>query len=62
MVICGSLSGAGLNQVSSTFLDGTQSLLGGEQPIIPHLKEETQGFHMNPKTEIIISDFLELKT
>ena len=52
---------AHLNQVTSTFWDGTQSFLGGEQATIPHLKEETQGFHMNQKTEIVIIDFLESK-
>ena len=48
MLFCGFLSGAGLNQVASTFLDVTQSLFGGGHAIVPHLEEEIQGFHMNP--------------
>ena len=31
---------AGLNQVTSSFLDGTQSYPGGEIAIIPHMKED----------------------
>ena len=59
MLFCGFLSGAGVYQWSSTFWDGTQSLLGGEQDMIPHLKKGSQGFNMNPKTSIVVSDFLE---
>ena len=59
MLFFGFLSGAGLNQVASTFRDGTQSFPGGDQSSIPHLKEEIQGFHMNPKTALVIGDFLE---
>ena len=57
MLFCGFLSGAGLNQVASTVWDGTKSFPGGEQSSIPHLKEEIQGFHMNPKTALVIGDF-----
>ena len=54
MLFCGFLSVAGLNQVTSTFWDDTKSLLGGEQAIIPHLKEEIQDFHMAPKISMQI--------
>ena len=43
-------SGSGLNHMTSTFLDGAQPLLGAGQATIPHMKEDSQGFHMNPKT------------
>ena len=62
MLFCGSLGGAGLNQVTSTFWDGTKSFLGDEQATIPHLKDWIQGFHMHPKTTIVIIHFVELKT
>ena len=52
MLFCGSLSLAGLNQVTSTFWDGTQSFPGGEKANIPHMKEDIQGFHMNPNDKI----------
>ena len=54
-----SLSRASLNQVTFTFWDGTQSFPGGQKATIPHIKEEIQGYHMNQKTAIVISDFLE---
>ena len=43
------MSGAGLNQVSSTFLDGTQSFPAAVQAAIPHMKEDIPDFHMSPK-------------
>ena len=61
MLFCGSVDGSGLNQVTSTFWDGTKSFLGGEQATIPHFKDDIQGFHMHPKPAIVISDFLEFK-
>ena len=48
MLFSGFLSCAGLYQVTSTFWDDTQSLLGGEQATILHLKEDSQGFNMTP--------------
>ena len=62
MLFFGFLSGAGLNQVTSTFWNQSQSFLGGQQAAIPHLKEDIQGFHMSSKTAIVIIDFLELMT
>ena len=50
------LSGSGLNHVTSTFWDGTQSLLGGEQAAIPYLKGHIQSFHVTPITQIFISE------
>ena len=54
MLFCGFLSGPGLNQVTSTFWSVTQSLLGGEQATIPHLKEDSQGFRVTPISEIFL--------
>ena len=62
MLFCGFLSGAGLLQVTSTFWDGTQSFLGGQQAATPHLKEDVHGFHMSSKTAVVISDFHESLT
>ena len=56
MLFCCFLSGAGLNQVTSTFWDGTQSLLGGEQATILHLKEDSQGFKMIPFGEFFFGE------
>ena len=39
-------------QVTSTFWAATQQLPRGERATIPHMKEEMQGFHMNPISEI----------
>ena len=61
MLFCGSVGGSGLNQVTSTFWDGTKSFLGGEPATIPHFKDDIQGFHMHPKPAIVNSDFLEFK-
>ena len=41
-----------LMQVTSTFWVITQPLPTAERTTIPHLKEERQGFHMNPIAEI----------
>ena len=41
-------------QVTSTFWVVTQSLPTAERATIPHTKEERQGFHMNPITEIFL--------
>ena len=30
--------------------------------MMPHMREEIQGFHMNPKNTIVISDFLDQMT
>ena len=54
MSFYGFLSWPGLNQGTSTFLDGTQSLPGGEQATIPHLKEDILGFHMIPNTKFLL--------
>ena len=56
MLFFGFLMCAHLNQVTSTFWDGTQSFLGGEQAAIPHLKEHIQSFHMNPNAKMFISE------
>ena len=42
------LSGSGLNHVTSTFWDGAQPLLGADQATIPHMKEDSQIFHLTP--------------
>ena len=59
MLFFGFLSGAGLNQVTSTFWPTPQSFATVQQAIIPNLKEGIQGFHINPKTAIVVGDFLE---
>ena len=51
MLIFGFLSCAGLNQVTSTFWNRSQSFTGGDQAAIPHLKEHIQSFHMSPITQ-----------
>ena len=61
MLFCGFLSAAGLYQVTSTFWDGTQSLPGGEQAAIPHLKGHIQSFHLTPLTEIFISEKVQFR-
>ena len=43
-------------QVTSTFWAATQQLPRGERDTIPHMKEEMQGFHMNPISEIFICE------
>ena len=55
MLFFGFLSGAGLNQVTSTFWPTPQPFAKVQQPIIPHLKEGIQGFDINTKTAIVIS-------
>ena len=54
MLFCGFLSGSGLNHVTSTFLDGTQPLLGADQATIPHMKEDSESFHMTPIAQIFL--------
>ena len=54
MFFGGSLGGAGLNQVTSTFWNRTMSFLKGEQVAIPHLKEQIQGFHVTPNAQIFL--------
>ena len=34
----------------------------GERATIPQFDQDIQGFHMNSKTAMVISDFLESKT
>ena len=55
MLFCGFLSGAGVYQWSSTFWDGTQSLVEGDHATIPHLKEDSHSFHMTPNAKIFIT-------
>ena len=62
MLFCGFLGGAGLNQVTSTFWEDTQSIPGGEQGTIPYLKEGSQGFHVNPKIAIVVSYIIDKLT
>ena len=47
------LSWSCLNHTASTFWVATQSLLEVHQAIIPQMKEEIQGFHMNPNGWIV---------
>ena len=47
---------------ASTFWNRSKLVLGGQQAAIPHLREDIQGFHMNPKTAMVISDFPESRT
>ena len=51
----GFLSCAWLGQKDSTFWSVTQSLLMGEQVAIDQIKEESQAFHMSPKTQQMIT-------
>ena len=48
VLFCGFLSGAGVKQISSTFWAATHSPLLAEQATIPHMKEDSQSFHINP--------------
>ena len=48
------LSDSGLNHVTSTFWDGAQPLLGADQATIPHMKEDSQSFHMTPIAQIFL--------
>ena len=45
-----------LKQATSTFWAVTQPFLGAEQATVPDLKEERQGFHMNPFAEIFFCE------
>ena len=56
---CFALSCPGVDQHASSFWIVSQSPLGGEQSTIPHLKERSQGFHLSPKTTIVVSDFVD---
>ena len=56
---CFALSCSGVDQHASSFWIVSQSPLGGEQATIPHLKERSQGFHLSPKTTIVVSDFVD---
>ena len=51
VLTCGFPSEACLNQVTSTFLDGTQSFPGREQATTSHLKD-----FMTPNPQIFISE------
>ena len=62
MLFCGFLSGAGVKQYTSTFWTTTQQPDMIQQATLPHLKEGSQGFHLSPKTAIIISDFIDKTT
>ena len=59
MLFLGFLSGTGLNHVTSTFLLAPHPFARVQQATIPLLKEGILGFHKNPKTAIVVSEFLE---
>ena len=43
-------------QVTSTFGAAIQPLPRAEKAAIPHMKDEMQGFHMNPIAEVFIGE------
>ena len=43
-------------QVTSTFWAATQPLPRAERATIPHMKEEMEGFHMNPISKIFFGE------
>ena len=43
-------------QVTSTFWAATQPLPRAERATIPHMKEEMQGFHMNPISKMFFGE------